>query len=210
MKTISLFITMLLSAFICHAQIGYQVALLERANGEPRANETVIVTVKITNSEGATVCSETKTETSNDFGILSMTVGSSSTFTDTDWSKLPFFIEATVDNVLIGKSQLLSVPVAEHAKHFGNLSKKLLKSKTWRYSYEGDTGEMSFTDTKVTLTMRYIGDDPHTEKFLFKYSINGNEVIFYDEELNGVNYVESYIYLGGKLYDRNSSHNQFK
>ena len=149
----------LLSIFICHAQIGYQVALLDRANGEPRANETVSVTVKITNSEGATVCSETKTETSNDFGILSMTVGSSSTFTDTDWSKLPFFIEATVDNVLIGKSQLLSVPVAEYAKRTDELDKKLIKRTcSFTDAGDGESGTIRFTDSTVSLTIPNWGD----------------------------------------------------
>lgn len=119
------------------AQIGYQVSLLNNATGEPRANERVTVTVKITDSEGKTVCEETKNETSNDFGVLSMTVGDSEKFTNADWSKLPFFIEASVDGRMLGKSQLLSVPIAEHAKHTGILSKELLCSKEWKHYEDG-------------------------------------------------------------------------
>ena len=43
-----------------NAQIGYQVSLLNSATGEPRANETVSVTVEITNSESSVICTETK------------------------------------------------------------------------------------------------------------------------------------------------------
>ena len=71
------------------AQIGYQVSLLNIATGEPRANESVSVTVKITDSAGNVICEETKRETTNDFGVLSMTVGGQDTFTNADWSKLP-------------------------------------------------------------------------------------------------------------------------
>lgn len=60
MRTIFIIFTLIASTFICHAQIGYQVALINRASGEPRANETVNVTIKITNSDGGVICSETK------------------------------------------------------------------------------------------------------------------------------------------------------
>ena len=120
-----------ISALPISAQIGYQVSLLDNATGEPRANEQLTLTVRITDSDGKTICDETKNETSNDFGVISMSVGDSDTFANADWSKLPFFIEASVDGRLLGKSQLLSVPVAEYAKKTGVLTKELLCSKTW-------------------------------------------------------------------------------
>ena len=107
------------------------MSLLNNATGEPRSNEQVTITVKITNSKGDTVCEETKNETSNDFGVVSMCVGNSGTFSNADWSKLPFFIEASVDGRLLGKSQLLSVPVAEYAKQTGSLTTDFLCSKEW-------------------------------------------------------------------------------
>ena len=58
---------------VAHAQIGYQVSLLNSATGKPRANETVKVEVTITDSKNSTVCSETQSVVSNDFGILSIT-----------------------------------------------------------------------------------------------------------------------------------------
>ena len=69
---------------MANAQIGYQVTLLNFATGEPRANETVNVTVTISNSANAIVCSETKSATTNEFGILSVSVGSEGSFAKTD------------------------------------------------------------------------------------------------------------------------------
>lgn len=157
------------------AQIGYQVSLLNNATGEPRANEQVAVTVKITDSEGKTVCEEKKNETSNDFGVLSMTVGDSETFENADWSKLPFFIEATIDGRLIGKSQLLSVPVAEYAKRTGSLTKEVLMSQTWD---DGEGGNCSLTFQPNTVYQYYYDGDLRVK--FNKYKIDGNFVILYD------------------------------
>ena len=113
----------ILSAFILfivsqqtNAQIGYQVSLLNSATGEPRAGETVNVSITLTNSANATIYSQTQSATTNDFGILSLAIGNANTFNNVDWSKLPFFISAYVDGKLIGRSQILTVPVAEYAK----------------------------------------------------------------------------------------------
>lgn len=108
---------LLLACLICaitsYAQIGYQVSLLNSATGEPRSNETVSVSVEITNSENTHIFSSTQSATTNDFGVISLQIGNSTTFDNVDWSKLPLFISATVDGVMIGKSQILSVPLAE-------------------------------------------------------------------------------------------------
>ena len=106
----------LCSAFTAVAQIGYQVALLNTATGKPRAGETVNATVTLTNKESTVIYTGTQKATTNDFGILSLTIGDANTFKNVDWSKLPLYISVSVDGVLIGKSQVLSVPVAETAK----------------------------------------------------------------------------------------------
>ena len=146
------------------AQIGYQVSLLNSATGEPRVAETVEVKVILTNSEGETIHEETKKETTNDFGILSLAVGNSTTFDDVDWSKLPFFISVFVDGKLVGKSQVLTVPVAEYAKRTGVLTKELLCSKIWR------NGSHSYT-----FNLDGTGTDYYGSKF--NYLIDGNHII---------------------------------
>lgn len=140
MKRIFLSIAMCVMAVVLKAQMGYQVALLNSATGEPRANVTVTAAVSITDSEGATVYTETQTATTNDFGILSLSVGHADTFKEADWNKLPFFISVSVDGVLVGKSQILSVPVAEYAKVAGNVLTKEMLVGTWEYKSEWSTG----------------------------------------------------------------------
>ena len=160
-----------LMAIIAQAQIGYQVTLLNTATGEPRANETVNLTVEITNSAGGVVCSETKSATTNDFGILSVAVGNSDTFAETDWTKLPFFISATVDGVMIGKSQLLSVPVAEYAKRTGELTREFLNGKKLKPWGGQSTHYLSFT--RETYTRSWGGGDNEQGH----YYISGNIII---------------------------------
>lgn len=131
MKHVFMLVLALCAALSATAQIGYQVSLLDKATGEARANETVSVVAEITDSDGAVILSQTQSVRSNDQGVLSLTLGNSSTFDNADWGKLPFYISATVDGTLLGKSQILNVPVAEHAKHWGTLTKEILMSKTW-------------------------------------------------------------------------------
>ena len=174
---------------VAQAQIGYQVTLLNTATGEPRANETVNVTVEITNSAGGVVCSETKSATTNDFGILSVAVGNSDTFAETDWSKLPFSISATVDGVMIGKSQLLSVPVAEHAKHTGELTREFLNGKS--FSKEGRT--ISFNKNTCEIN-----------DYVCPYEIDGNVIL---ATYAGMGFVMFYI--NGKIIF-NTSYDLYK
>ena len=50
-----------------HAQIGYQVSLLNSKTGEPHVNETVSVKIEITDSEGSMIYSANQNATTNDF-----------------------------------------------------------------------------------------------------------------------------------------------
>ena len=90
------------TSFTAKAQIGYQVSLLNTATGEPRTNVTVNAAVTITDSKGGVIYSGSQSATSNDFGVLSLTVGNANTFKNVDFSKLPFFIQVSVDGKMIG------------------------------------------------------------------------------------------------------------
>ena len=50
-----------------HAQIGYQVSLLNSKTGEPHVNETVSVKIEITDYEGSMIYSANQNATTNDF-----------------------------------------------------------------------------------------------------------------------------------------------
>ena len=211
MKTLNI----ILSAFILFiasqqlsAQIGYQVSLLNSATGEPRAGETVNVSITLTNSANATIYSQTQSATTNDFGILSLAIGNANTFNNVDWNKLPFFISAYVDGKLIGRSQILTVPVAEYAK----------KTKYAQYSGTADYAHKTGVLTKALLEGTWIGgsyaytfdadsncvqtfhDNPSYVNRL-KYSIDGNHVYVYNNEVGGWINIFHYIPEIGKLGD---------
>ncbi|MDE5999929.1 MAG: hypothetical protein K2H04_07675 [Bacteroidaceae bacterium] len=164
---------------VAHAQIGYQVSLLNSATGKPRANETVKAEVTITDSKNGTVCSETQSVVSNDFGILSITVGKADTFKDVAIGRLPLFVSVTVDGVLIGKSQILSVPVAEVASTLkSDFTLDELCGKEWmlyggHYGYDVILFEK---DGTCVIPNRDSGD---TEWSNFNYQIEGNTIYVY-------------------------------
>ena len=114
---LAMFVMGIMYPLVSFAQIGYQVSLLNASTGEPRANVSVEAEVTITNSDDEEIYKGTQRASSNDFGVIQLTVGNQSTFKDVDWSKLPFFIEVSVDGTVIGKSQILTVPIAEAAKY---------------------------------------------------------------------------------------------
>ena len=193
---ISLFVVILCS-LNTYAQIGYQVSLLNSATGEPRANENVKVKIEITNSDNTVICSEEKDATSNEFGVLSLSVGNDKTFEDVDWSKAPFYVSATIDGSLIGKSQILSVPIAEAAKTLVNISPDLL-SGTWRS--ESVTLTFSFSDNKSGhCTM----SDPDKGSYHYTFEIEGNTIWCYKS--NGYGYCMYMRYHNGRIYQDGGS-----
>ena len=120
MKIKKLFIVLFMGImfpYVSYAQIGYQVSLLNKTTGKPRANVTVDAKVTITNSDDEEIYKGTQRATSNDLGVVQLKVGNQGTFKDVNWNKLPFFIEVSVDGTVIGKSQILTVPIAEAAKY---------------------------------------------------------------------------------------------
>lgn len=188
---------------VAQAQIGYQVALLNSATGEPRANETVKADVTITDSQNGIVCSETQTITSNDFGILSFTVGKADTFMDVAIGKLPMSIAVTVDGVLIGKSQILNVPVAEVANTLkSDFTLDELCGKKWNVGKEkGDEGDLSLIfgkDGSCTLENFYTCRK-------MNYTIEGNMIYLYgrleyEDNNRYYNYLYIYTFKNGVLY----------
>ncbi len=154
-----------------NAQIGYQVTLLDQKTGEPRTNETVSVTVTLSDNSGNTVFSQTQSVTSDAYGTLSLTVGNSSTFDNVDWSKLPFWITASVDGKNLGRTQVLSVPVAEYAKRTGTLTKQILMSKKW-YCNRRHISMISFKDDCA-----YVYVNGYLKYKFEKYVIDGDFVV---------------------------------
>ena len=156
------------------AQIGYQVAVVDQTTGEPKVNTSVSVTVTITDNAGAEITKTTQSATTNDFGVVSLQIGNESTFADTDWSKLPLWISATVDGVSLGKTQILTVPVAEYAKRTGQLTvEKLVGKWVWHGKYSTTT--MTFNSSGSYTLVRE--EEGYSETQRGTYEIDGNFVI---------------------------------
>lgn len=172
-----------------NARIGYQVALLNNATGEPRENTTVNANIEITNSSDEIVYTGTQQATSNDFGILSLVVGDKTTFQNIDTGKLPLFISVNVNGTLIGKTQILNVPVAEIANKLKSSFTKDELIGTWEGSDEYETQRWQFTDDMTVTRTRYnkeggtIFDGPTQ----FTYEIEGNNIWCYTYEKIGSN-----------------------
>jgi uncharacterized protein (TIGR02145 family) len=98
--------------------VKYQ-AVARDAAGELIQNTAVTLTINIrqTAPGGSIVCAEVFNTTSNDFGILTVDIGSQNPvdFLAIDWSAGPYFMEVILNGVIMGTSQFLSVPYALHA-----------------------------------------------------------------------------------------------
>jgi len=151
MNKLFLAIVMLCFTIATKAQIGYQVALLNTATGEPRANVTVSVDVALKGADGKTIFSQTQSATSNDLGLLSLSIGNANMFDNVDWNTvLPLSVSVKADGVLVAESQVLTVRVAEYAKKAGYQVTMEDFKGTWYY----DDGEyekcvLTITDTEI-------------------------------------------------------------
>ena len=196
---LAMFVMGIMYPLVSFAQIGYQVSLLNASTGEPRANVSVEAEVTITNSDDEEIYKGTQRATSNDFGVIQLTVGNQSTFKDVDWSKLPFFIEVSVDGTVIGKSQILTVPIAEAAK-------KLVPAITPE-DLKGSWSEQrkEYVEPVYTFNIDYTGYDKD-EAESFTYQIEGNNVLVYesDKTLLYFRYHEGLLYRidNGRSYSK--------
>ena len=203
MKKICLILLLMFGANTVFAQIGYQVSLLNSATGQPRAGETVTVDIKLTNCENTEVYTTRQKATSNDFGVLSLSVGDAQTFENLDWNKLPLYIEVSIDGVLIAKSQVLSVPVAEYAKKSGFvLTREFLASKTWNAKEEGVEVEVKFYANGTLDSLAYYGEKGgkyhyngfyyiHENMIVVMYSVGMSQIFTYIPELNKIILLET-------------------
>lgn len=201
MKKLNLLLILFIVGVVAtQAQIGYQISLLNTATGEPRVNETVSVSVSLSNKEGNVFYSETKNVTTNDFGVLSLTIGNADTFKNVDLTKMPFYISVSANGVMIGKSQILNVPVAEVAKTLAPLDIEEIVG-TW--SYTTGTAYISYTFNRdYTVTEVYEKQVTGSRIRTGTYFIYGNFITTYFER-------DVYIFLKyeNRLYAVNAIYN---
>ena len=191
-KLLILFLFCLLLHIDMQAQIGYQVSLLNKTTGKPRANVTVDAEVTITNSDDEEIYKGTQRATSNDLGVVQLKVGNQGTFKDVNWNKLPFFIEVSVDGTVIGKSQILTVPIAEAAKYLAPGIDIEDIVGTW------NNGSTTFYNNGTGVYVeKYDGGEWRTT---FTYEIEGKNVYICGKEYSRIyHYKNGVLYGDGKL-----------
>lgn len=193
MKRLLFTFVALLSFVISNAQIGYQVALLNTATGEPRSNETVTCEIKLTNSEDAVVYEGKKKATSNDFGVVSLTVGDANTFDQMDWSKLPLYISVYIEGKLVGQTEVLTVPVAECAK---TIAPNTNLFGTWSASKKGWHETLILREDGTASLSGSYPDKGESWQYSGNYVNYGDVVFLCTEEENIV-----LCHINGKLYN---------
>ena len=123
--------TISLSSF-GQAPEGFKYQAVVRDAGNLILNNQAVgmrLTVQQGSIGGTAVYTETFSPTSNAYGLVNIEIGSGNTtddFSTIDWSAGPYFIETAMDAtggtayVVMGTSQLMSVPYALYAKTSGN------------------------------------------------------------------------------------------
>ena len=201
---LAMFVMGIMYPLVSFAQIGYQVSLLNSSTGEPRANVSVEDEVTITNSDDEEIYKGTQRATSNDFGVIQLTVGNQSTFKDVDWSKLPFFIEVSVDGTVIGKSQILTVPIAEAAKYLAPGIDIDDLVGTWKcvgYDSELDIVLLNFSSNDSgSLKILWDGDENNVREWSFKYYVMGDLIVTYQDQTYRMSGIDMFTMKNNKIF----------
>jgi hypothetical protein len=110
-------------------QFKYQ-AVLRNGSGIVIVNQVKTVVIEILKSNLTTsVFKESHTVTTNAQGLINLNIGSVEDLGKIDWTADEYFIQITVDGIIMGTSQLLSVPYSLNAKNAENYSGKIKKSQ---------------------------------------------------------------------------------
>lgn len=106
-------------------------AVIRNSDGSILANRVIGARISILqgSTNGTSLCTEAFNETTNDYGLVNLKIGSSNkqSFEDIDWSNGSYFLKIDIDlnggtdYKTMGTSQLLSVPFALYAKKSGNI-----------------------------------------------------------------------------------------
>jgi hypothetical protein len=127
MKQFLFFLTALIIANTTFSQTPMQFkyqAVLRDANGNIIASQakTVVVEILQDSPTGTNVFTETHNVTTTAQGVINLNIGSINTsgIGSIDWATNTYYVRITVGGIVMGTSQLLSVPYALYAKSSGS------------------------------------------------------------------------------------------
>lgn len=146
-----LFLTQAAFLFAQSPQAFQYQAVVRNSNGEVVANDTIAFRVSIlqTSIGGTAVYTETHTDTTNQFGLITLAIGNgtveSGDFSAIEWGGDNFYLKVEMDIAggtnyeNMGTSQLLSVPYALHSGTTSD-SSRWIRSGDSLYVEEGNVG----------------------------------------------------------------------
>ena len=138
----------------------YQAAIRD-ASGGILANEDVFINISILqgSSEGTVIYSEDWDTQTSSLGLVNLEIGSADPqeFATINWSNGPFFVAVSVDDELLGTSQLLSVPFAMQAQTVVNEKQNISLNGDQLSITNGSTITLPSGGTDQTLTI--VGHD---------------------------------------------------
>ena len=186
MKTRILFSAILLSLCIpglfsqSPQKTNYQ-AVVRNASGDPITETTVGVrlTILLGNSPGTPVCVEEFSPTTNEFGLITLEIGSVNTvdFQAIDWSAGQYYLKVGLDvtgstnYTEMGITQLVSVPYALHAE----TAEVLLGDEKWQTS----GSDIYYNDGNVGIGIT----SPQAKLDVAGDIISGNEITLWNSTL---------------------------
>ncbi|MCK5029412.1 MAG: fibrobacter succinogenes major paralogous domain-containing protein [Bacteroidales bacterium] len=133
-------------------------AIVRDNSGELISEQLIGVEIDILqgSSSGTSVYLETHSETSNDYGLINLKIGTGITtddFNSINWANGPYFIQISLDVTggetyqVMGTSQLLSVPYALHAKSAENILESDPVYTAWNKDYNDLTNTPNIIDS---------------------------------------------------------------
>ena len=165
MKKILVLLITAIACFSCvlaqsPSSFKYQ-AVLRNIRGDIRANASATILIEIAKNQGngAVIYSETHKVKTDNFGLIDLEIGKGTpitgNFSTINWGNGTYFVNISVDGVLMGTAQLHSVPYALYAEKAGNgfsgdyndlVNKPYLFDGTW----QGLFGKPAFATVATT------------------------------------------------------------
>jgi hypothetical protein len=101
-------------------------AVARNATGSVLANTDVTFNISIIrgSADGAVIYYETHNAVTNETGLVTLVIGEGVTgddFSAIDWSSGPYFLSVKINGIMMGTSQMLSVPYALYAREAENV-----------------------------------------------------------------------------------------
>ncbi|MBI9055921.1 MAG: hypothetical protein JEY96_19020 [Bacteroidales bacterium] len=130
------------------SQFKYQ-AVLRNADGTLMEEESVTIVISVLKSDLSTsVFEETHNITTTTQGIVNLNIGSIEYLSVINWALDEYFIEISVNGIVIGTNQLLSVPYAIHSKTAETLSGGITETDPEFIAWDKSTG-ISITEGQI-------------------------------------------------------------